>query len=94
MAPRPYTTVRWNWACGPSITLAPGAKQTIIASSVKSKKARKLLNHALSLRYTTSDPNVATVSPYGEVTAVDKGTCWIIVYMINSKALRVQVTVQ
>ena len=89
-----YTNPKNLKTDAPSITLAPGAKQTIIASSVKSKKARKLLNHALSLRYTTSDPNVATVSPYGEVTAVDKGTCWIIVYMINSKALRVQVTVQ
>ena len=89
-----YTNPKNLKTAAGSITLAPGAKQTIIASSVKSKKARKLLNHALSLRYTTSDPNVATVSPYGEVTAVDKGTCWIIVYMINSKALRVQVTVQ
>ena len=79
-----------------SFTLKKGKTATIKGSTIKVNKARKQLSnaHAKELRFTTSDPTIATVTSAGKIKAVGKGKCTIYVYARNGYAKKVKVTVK
>ena len=79
-----------------SFTLKKGKTANIKGSTIKVNKARKQLSnaHAKELRFTTSDPTIATVTSAGKIKAVGKGKCTIYVYARNGYAKKVKVTVK
>ena len=79
-----------------SISLTKGASAQITSSQKKVKKAKKLLvgGHTAKVRYTSSNPAVATVSANGVVTAVGSGYCVVYVQAVNGIWQTVEVNVQ
>ena len=77
-------------------TLTVGKSAKIKAKIVNEKRRKKLLrkNHCAKLRYTSSDPKVATVSKSGKIKAVGKGKCDIRVHAQNGRSCKITVTVK
>ena len=75
-------------------TLAVG--ETLVADTKLTKydEHKDLLNHVKEVRFASSNPNVATVSPYGLITGVGKGTCTIYAYAENGRSAKVKVTIE
>ena len=70
-------------------------KARIKATVKKEKKNKKLMTtHTSLLRYTSNNPEVATVSSKGVVTGKSKGECVIYVQTINGIWKKVNVTVK
>ena len=68
----------------------------IKASVKKADKKRKLMpaTHVRTLRYSSSDPGIATVSKSGKITAKRAGKCKIYVYAHNGVNKTITVTVK
>ena len=79
-----------------SVTLKKGKTFKIKASVVKINKNKKLMptKHAPTIRYMTSNKNVAAVSAGGKITAKSKGTCTIYAYPHNGAYKTIKVTVK
>ncbi len=79
-----------------SVQLNKGGAFQIVASQKKVKKGKKLLNnnHAALLRYTSSNPAVATVSANGVITATGAGYCKVFVQSVNGLWQEIEVNVQ
>ncbi|MBQ6402082.1 MAG: hypothetical protein IJI20_07355 [Firmicutes bacterium] len=59
-------------------------------------KSKSLMpsRHVPTLRYRTSDKNIATVSKSGKITAKGAGTCIIYVFAHNGVSKNIEVTVK
>ena len=77
------------------MSLAVGKTGTITRSVSKMKAKKKLMySHEAKLRFTSTNPTVATVDANGKVTAVAQGSCTIYVQTINGIWKTVKVTVK
>lgn len=76
--------------------LKEGKKATIKATTLLADDKKKLMSNIYGpeFRYASDNPEVATVSKNGKITAVGKGTCTIWVYSRNGNAVAVDVTVK
>lgn len=76
--------------------LKEGKKATIKATTLLTDDKKKLMSNIYGpeFRYASDNPEVATVSKNGKITAVGKGTCTIWVYSRNGNAVAVDVTVK
>ena len=79
-----------------SVTLKKGATFKIKAKVSKVKKNKKLMpkSHVKTVRYLTTDKNVATVSASGKITARGSGTCTIVAFAHNGVSRNIKVTVK
>ena len=79
-----------------SASLKVGKTYKIKASVTKLQKGKKLMptDHALKLRYVSSNKNIATVSKFGKITAKSKGSCKVYVIAMNGARKAVTVTVK
>lgn len=75
------------------MTLSVGKSKSVKSVIRKVKGGKALLKHAKRLRYTSSNPAVATVSAKGKVEAVGTGSCTIYVQAVNGIWKTVSVTV-
>ena len=77
-----------------SVSLAVGGSAKIKASVKKLQKKKKLIskNHAPTLRYISSDTNVATVDKSGKITGKQAGDCKV--YAIAANDVRKAITVK
>jgi len=75
------------------MTLSVGSSKSVKTVIRKVKGGKALLKHAKRLRYTSSNPAVATVSAKGKVEAVGTGSCTIYVQTVNGIWKTVSVTV-
>jgi len=78
------------------LSLKKGKTFKIKAKVTKVKKNKKLMpgKHVKTVRYMTSNKNVATVSKSGKITAKGNGTCTITVYAHNGVSKSINVTVK
>ena len=78
------------------VILNTGGSHTIKAKVSKLKKGKKLMpkTHTKTLRYVSSNPDVAAVSGSGQITAKAPGTCTVYVYAANGASKIVNVTVK
>lgn len=78
------------------LSLKQGETFRIKAKVNKINKKKKLVSrkHAPTLRYTTSDSRIATVSKKGRITAIGKGTCTVIAFAHNGVSKEIEVTVK
>jgi hypothetical protein len=79
-----------------SVQLNKGGAFQIVATQKKAKSGKKLLNssHAALLRYTSSNPEVATVSSNGVITATGAGYCKVYVQAVNGLWQEIEVNVK
>lgn len=79
-----------------SVILKSGKSSRIEAEVVKQSKKKKLLSksHGLSLRFLSTDTEIATVTAKGKIKAKKKGTCYIYITALNGVRARVKVTVK
>ncbi len=71
-----------------------GGTFKIKAKVKKVKKGKKLCNHTRLLRYTSSNPSVATVSKSGVIKGVKAGKCTVYVQTVNGIWKTVSVSVK
>ena len=78
------------------LSLTPGKTVRIKAKVIKLKKGKRLMSaeHAVKLRYLTTNTDVATVSRSGKITAKGKGSCRIYAITVNGLRKTIQVTVK
>ena len=72
-------------------------RETLVAETklTKADDTKNVLAHVKQvIRFAGSNPNVATVSPYGMITGVGKGTCTIYAYAENGRSAKVKVTIK
>ena len=74
------------------LTLVKGKSSVLKASAEGAKSGRKVLKHTWTIRYYSSNANVAKVNRNGKVTAVEGGVCWI--YAITNDGLRARARVR
>ena len=91
-----YTNIKAVTVNKTKVSLSKGKTFNIKATAVKADKKKKVManTHTPTLRYLTTNKNVATVSGSGKITAKGKGTCSIYVYAHNGVSKTVKVTVK
>ena len=77
-----------------SVNLKKGGTFKIKATQKKARKGKKLCNHTKLLRYTSSNPSVATVSKSGVIKGVKAGKCTVYVQTVNGIWKTVSVSVK
>ena len=79
-----------------ALSLTPGKTVRLKAKVIKLKKGKRLMpaEHAVKLRYLTTNTDVATVSRSGRITAKGKGSCKIYVVTVNGIRKSIQITVK
>lgn len=78
------------------VSLKQGKTFRIKGKVMKLKQNRKLIpqDHAKTLRYQSTNKNVAAVTTSGTIKAVGKGTCTVYVFTTNGLSKTVKVTVK
>ena len=76
-----------------SINLAKGESGALVATVKKVMAKRKVLNHEKTVRFLSSNANVAKVDQNGVVTGVHAGACTIYAISPNGVRASAQVTV-
>ena len=78
-----------------AVTINKGGTAQLSASIKKAKKGKKLINstHAALVRYTSSNPAVATVNGNGTIYGVGIGYCKVYAQTVNGIWQIVDVTV-
>lgn len=91
-----YTNAKGIKLAKKSLALAVGKSAKVKGKVVLVNKKKKQLSkkHAATLRFESSNPNVAKVSKSGKVTGVKAGTCKVYVYAKNGYTKTVKVTVK
>ena len=79
-----------------SVILKSGKSSRIEAEVVKQSKKKKLLSksHGPSLRFLSTDTEIATVTAKGKIETKKKGICYIYITALNGVRARVKVTVK
>ena len=90
-----YSNVKKLTLAKNSFSIKKGKTAKIKAKVTLFNKKKKHLNkgHGATVRYISSDKNVATVDKNGKIKAVGKGKCTIYVFSINGLMKKVKVTV-
>ncbi|MBR1865079.1 MAG: Ig-like domain-containing protein, partial [Lachnospiraceae bacterium] len=91
-----YTNVKSIRVNQSTIQLGKGKQIQIKATVVKQKSSKKLLpaKYGKSLRYTSTNETIATVTAKGRIKAKKKGSCYIYVTALNGVNRRIKVTVK
>ncbi len=91
-----YTNVKKLKPKKKTVTCKRKKKIKLAIKIVKTKKKKKLLpkSYGPTLRYYSSNPNIATVTKKGVIKGKKKGSCYIYVRGLNGVGCRVKVTVK
>ncbi len=76
-----------------SVKLKVGKSKTVTGLVVL-PKGKKLMKHTATIRYESSNKQVATVNSKGKIKAKAEGTCYIYAYAQNGVYKRIKVTVE
>ena len=89
-----YTNAKRVTVSAEQVSLKAGSSKKITAKVTKVDSSKKIVKHADTISWKSSNTKVAKVSSDGKITAVKAGTCTVYVYAGNGVYTKIKVTVK